>query len=590
MNQSSPIRDLTEAGVFADIDLHFSEFLETLGADAAVALAAATASAMHRTGHACLELGQAGEPVLDLVDQPLALPEDDERTEHLRAIRLASPEELEGALRDSPVVLTPGDPRTDHDGLPLVFDDGRLYLHRLHTAECRVAERFRELARNVNTGPDVRAAVERAFTGTDERTEEAAAAVLAAAGSRLSIVTGGPGTGKTTLVARILSALVDGGSAEPRRIALAAPTGKAAARLRDSVQGRLSADDVLMRVPALAEFPVEARTIHRLLASRTSLINRLQALIVDECSMVDLPLMARLVGALPEECRLILLGDANQLSSVEPGSVFSDLCNAGSGARLEGCVSRLTRNYRFSPASGIGRLAATVVDGDGEGALAVLRDRHDPETTVENLDHEAAFASLARSVAGEWADHMADLEANPEAVEAFPERRVLCSHRRGPFGTNRFNHLVERRLRELRRRTGHDAWYVGRPIIVTQNDRQTDLVNGDAGVVVPGPEGGRRIWFPERDRGDERFLVSPARLPRHESYFALTVHRAQGSEYKHVVFIPGPAASRVNTRELFYTAVTRASDRVTVMASEESVRAAAERLTSRATGLLDRLR
>ena len=593
-NERQAILELTEAGVFADIDRHFGQLMEGLGASAAVALAATAASALHRAGHTCLELDRAaGVPLTDIIEQPTHPQGDDAQDRDLSSHSLPGQSELENALGQSPAVTVATQARERDEARPLVLENGRLYLQRLHAAECRVANRLLNLAQNAARSPGFAASIERAFGGNDERTNEATAAVRAAVLSRLSIVTGGPGTGKTTLVARILSALVDGGAAEPRRIALAAPTGKAAARLQESVQNRLGTGELLERVPALREFPVEARTIHRLLASRTSLVRRLQALIVDECSMVDLPLMARLVGALPEDCRLILLGDANQLSSVEPGSVFSDLCRAGAGARLGECVTRLVRNYRFGRDSGIGRLAAAVVDGDGDGALATLRDGNDAETSFTRLDHEAAFGAFARSVADEWAAHMKGLTANEGQAEAFPARRVLCSHRRGPFGTNRFNYLVERRLTELRVRSERDSDYIGRPIIVTQNDRQTGLANGDAGIVVPGSDGGRRVWFPDRvraDQDDERFLVSTARLPRHESYFALTVHRAQGSEYEEVVFVPGPAASRVNTRELFYTAVTRARRKVVVMATEDSVRAAAGRLTSRATGLLDRLR
>ena len=593
-NERQAILELTEAGVFADIDRHFGELVEGLGAGPAVALAATAASALHRAGHTCLELDRAaGVPLTDIIEQPTHPQGDDAQDRDLSSHSLPDQSELENALGQSPAVTVATQLLEHDEARPLVLENGRLYLQRLHAAECRVANRLLDLAQDAARSPGLAASIERAFGGNDERTAEATAAVRAAVLSRLSIVTGGPGTGKTTLVARILSALVDGGAAEPRRIALAAPTGKAAARLQESVQNRLGSGDLLERVPALSDFPVEARTIHRLLASRTSLVRRLQALIVDECSMVDLPLMARLVGALPEDCRLILLGDANQLSSVEPGSVFSDLCRAGAGARLGECVTRLVRNYRFGSDSGIGRLAAAVVDGDGDGALATLRDGDDAETSFTRLDHEAAFGAFARSVADEWAAHMRGLAANEGQTEAFPARRVLCSHRRGPFGTNRFNYLVERRLTELRLRSERDSDYIGRPIIVTQNDRQTGLANGDAGIVVPGPDGGRRVWFPDRvraDQDDERFLISTARLPRHESYFALTVHRAQGSEYEEVVFVPGPAASRVNTRELFYTAVTRARRKVVVMATEDSVRAAAGRLTSRATGLLDRLR
>ena len=379
------------------------------------------------------------------------------------------------------------------------------------------------------------------------------------------------------------------GLADPRHIGLAAPTGKAASRIQESVRGKL-AEPPLDHVSGIREFPAEAWTIHRLLASRTSRLSRLDALVVDECSMADLRLMDRLATALPPRCRLILLGDANQLASVEPGSVFSDLCRAGDAGPLERSVTTLRKNYRFADDSGIGRLARAVVAGDAARAATVLGTGSGGETRLEPLADEDAFDRFADKCAETWAKHMAKLEADPEAADPFPSERVLCSHRRGPFGTERFNRLVERRLARLGRRSRGDEFYIGRPIIVSRNDRQTNLSNGDTGVVVPGDSGHPHVWFPDLDRDGERYLVSPARLPQHESFFALTVHRAQGSEYDDLVIVPGPAESPVNTRELFYTAVTRARKRVTVMANEDAVRAAVLRMTSRSTGLLDRLR
>ena len=219
--------------------------------------------------------------------------------------------------------------------------------------------------------------------------------------------------------------------------------------------------------------------------------------------------------------------------------------------------------------------------------MAALRSDTDGETCLNPLPDETAFEAFANECATQWGDHMTALHTVPDATPPFPSRRVLCAYRRGPYGVNRFNRLVERRLREAGA-IGDDEFYVGRPIIVTRNDRHTGLSNGDTGVVVDAA-GRHQVWFPELDNADGRFLVSPSRLPQHESFFALTVHRAQGSEYDEVLFVPGDAASRVCTRELFYTAVTRARRRVTVLAEEEAVRAAVQRVTSRATGLGYRL-
>lgn len=586
MRRHARIQALTEAGVLAEIDRCFALLLMDLGAGEEAALAAAVTSAVHRSGHTCLHLRDASRPIAELVEQPDAALSTDAPDPEVLEIALLRREALLEELLGSPVVAARTPPAAER---PLVLDRERLYLHRLFDAECRLAERLVALAADSEPIPGIERAIARMFDEREDRTTEAVAALRTALERRLCIVTGGPGTGKTTLAAKLIAVLVAEGLANPRRIGLAAPTGKAASRIQESVRGKL-AQPPLDDVPGIREFPAEAWTIHRLLASRTSRLSRLDALVVDECSMADLKLMDRLATALPPRCRLILLGDANQLASVEPGSVFSDLCRAGEAGPLGRSVTTLRKNYRFAEHSAIGRLARAIVAGDAAGAAAVLRRGSDAETRLEPLADEDAFDRFAEKCAETWAEHMARLEADPETADPFPSERVLCSHRRGPFGTQRFNRLVERRLARMGRRSHREEFYVGRPIIVSRNDRQTNLSNGDTGVVVPGDSGHTRVWFPDLDRDGERYLVPLARLPQHESFFALTVHRAQGSEYDDLVIIPGPAESRVNTRELFYTAVTRARNTVTVMAGENAVRAAVLRTTSRSTGLLDRLR
>ena len=583
MNQDTLLTDLCEVRAMADIDRYFARLLAEFGAPPAASLAGAVASAMHRSGHACLPLARcAGRPIIEILEWSSAESGHvgGDPPDHVLQARLQAFADLKVALSESPVVACG---QALEAKSPLVLDGDNLYLYRMFAAESRLAQRMRELARDA-AAPSVDVARWMREMLLEE-SEAAIAAAKIAASRHLCVVTGGPGTGKTTLAASLIALLADLGIAEPRRIALAAPTGKAAARLQESVRTQFRARALADKVPALRDFTPVASTLHRLLNRTDTFVD---ALLVDECSMVDMPLMARLLDGLRDGTRLVLLGDAGQLSSVEPGSVFSDLCATSEGGTspLAPCIVRLTKSHRFGSSSGIGRLANAIGRGDAASAIAVLKDS--PDTNLEHLADEAAFVRFARETAAQWAAHIEDSPAG----DAFPARRVLCAHRRGPFGVNRFNRLVERRLRDTGRIPANDAFYPGRPIIVTRNDRAKGRSNGDTGVVILDNRNRRRVWFPDlagQDGDDARFLVSPSRLPEHESFFALTVHRAQGSEYDEVVFIPGDTDSRVNTRELLYTAVTRARSKVTVRADEGTVSAAIRRTTARATGLPDRL-
>ena len=631
---AAPLLDtLHGEGHLDDIDLHFGRLIAELdgGGGPELPLAAAITSAWTRDGHACLALSEvAGR------DWP--------RT-GAGAVRLPALEPWIEALDASPLVARP----EDGERCPLVLDwYGRLYLERLRTAEQAVADGLRRLAgddagvdpegldaasgdRTPESGPrpepeGLDAALDRLFPGTapGDRPREAARIAVC---RRLCVVSGGPGTGKTTTAAAIVALFIELGLAAPARIALAAPTGKAAARLQEAVRGQRRA--LLSRAPALEGFEARATTVHRWLGHRAREGSGIDALILDEGSMVDLTLMARVLRALPDGARLVLLGDASQLASVQPGSVFADLCRAGAGdegvgnepvprppaaldrepaiphggiakrprqrSPLASCVVELVRNWRFDEGGGIGRLAAAIVRGDAPAAVAALRDPSDTAVELHPLPDAAAFERLAVRFADEhFAPALREAltlsEPPAEGAGPLPSFRVLCAHRIGSFGAERFNRSVERRLRTLGLVRTHDAFYPGRPILVTRNDPRTRLSNGDTGVVLRDAAGRAQVWFPELEdaEGGPR-LVPPARLPPHESFFALTVHRAQGSEYEEVAVAPGPADSRVVTRELLYTAVTRARRRVVVYGAAESVAAAVERPTARFSGLCDAL-
>ncbi len=580
---ASFLDELCRQGHIADIDRHFGALAAEIDGRGGpeVPVAAALASAWSRGGHACFSLPEvAGRPWPESGAPPLP--------------GLAPWLET---LSASPVVAEAG----TEERRPLVLDrQGRLYLHRFWIAEHETAAGILGLAGAVASAPPgLEAALDRLFPRSafpDERPRSAARAALR---HRLCVVSGGPGTGKTTTVARIVALLIELGVAAPGRIALAAPTGKAAARLQEAVRGERAA--LLERIPAMDRLAAEASTVHRLLARSGGGVLPVDALILDEASMVDLTLMARVLAALPAGARLVLLGDASQLASVQPGSVFADLCRAGRAAEpLASCVIDLTHNWRFRETGGIGRLAAATRRGDVPDVLASLRGpsrgigEADGITGIRTLSDPAAFDRLAAKLADErFAPHLRAFrgQSEPEG-RAGPRQpfQVLCAHRVGPFGAERFNRVVERRLRALGLASANDPFYPGRPILVVRNDARTGLSNGDTGFVRRDAHGRVRVWFPElTEAGGGPRLVSPARLPSHESFFALTVHRAQGSEYDEVAVVLGPADSRVATRELLYTAVTRARRRVTVHGSEESIAAAVERVTGRSSGLHDAL-
>ena len=582
------LNELQGDGTVTDIDVHFARLLADLdgGGSPELLLGSALASAWTREGHACVSLPEVAE----------------RHGTQWGAARLPDLDAWIEALHASRVVARPGAARE----CPLVLDgQGRLYLERLWTAEQAVADGLRGLSGGLTEAiePDrLEAALDRLFPGTDRDDRSRMAARIAAC-RRLCVVSGGPGTGKTTVAARIVALLVDLGLAAPGRIALAAPTGKAAARLQEAVRDQHRG--LASKVPSLEGYEALATTVHRWLLHRGRDPRRarpVEALVLDEGSMVDLALMARVLDALPGGARLVVLGDASQLASVQPGAVFADLCRAGAVATDPGssprstglapCVVTLEKNWRFDPAGGIGRLAAAVVRGDAPAVLEALLDPTDEAVELRPLRDADRFDRLAGWFADErFAPDLRAMEAirepgeSPRSLSSF---RVLCAHRVGSFGAERFNRVVERRLRALDLVRARDVFYLGRPILVTRNDPRTGLSNGDTGVVLRDAEDRIQVWFPELGDTTGRYrLVSPARLPPHESFFAVTVHRAQGSEFDDIAVVLGPAESRVATRELLYTAVTRARRRVAVYGTEDSVGAAVERVTVRSSGLSD---
>ncbi|MFP6641148.1 MAG: exodeoxyribonuclease V subunit alpha, partial [Myxococcota bacterium] len=418
--------------------------------------------------------------------------------------------------------------------------------------------------------------------------------------SRFCVLSGGPGTGKTSTVGRILALLIEqarAGQREPLRIQLAAPTGKAAAHLSFSLEQSLVGLEVDEDVRAA--IPRTAATLHRCLGAAGSEGRRfrygaaqllpLDVMLVDEASMVDLALMTQLVEAVPARARLILLGDRDQLASVEAGAVLGDITRPGPAGDTAPSIVHLTHNYRFASDSGVGRLTRAVNEGDFEAAMAVLEDPSHPEVRWIEPGAEEFRVALSGWVAEGYAPFLS--ESDPAArLRAFDHFRVLSVHRHGRFGVESLNAMIES---QLATEAGFDTrvpFYAGRPLGVTRNDYELELYNGDVGVVTESPNkagGGGRALFLSAD-GRPR-SVSTLRLGSAETVFAMSVHKSQGSEFDEVVVVLPHEDSALVTRELLYTAVSRARERVTLFAPRDVLRAAIGRRVERASGLAEAL-
>ena len=681
------------AGLLASADIHVASALGRLGGDKddQVALAVALAVRAPRVGHVLTDLRTVRETAIAGVE---------EQTD-LSGLPWPQPEPWLECLRSSPLVSV-GDRRAPDRPIRLIGTS--LYLDRYWRDETDVA--FDLIARSEALPLDVDEDVLAQGTARlyrEDRSGLQQRAALTALRRRLSVIAGGPGTGKTTTVARLLALVVAQAEAAMSRrplIALAAPTGKAAARMAEAVHDEARKMDIDAPVRQLL-LELGASTVHRLLGRRPGSSARFRhdrnnklphdVVVVDETSMMSLPLMARLVEAVRSDARLVLLGDHEQLASVEAGAVLGDIVGpaaaaeplspgapglagpASSGAqranrairavsssnpavagtngltehgssdpsRIGECITVLRANYRFS--GKLTGLAGAVRSGDEEAVLASFtRQPPGPGATgfawwlaVDPVETAQAALEPVMSLvleAGRPLLESARAGDGPAALQALDRFRLLCAHRTGPAGVSTWNALVEQRLAasEVGAATGggptagvltgagltgagltgagltgarligagltgagltgagptEGGWYVGRPVVVTENDYTLGLFNGDTGVVIARDDGGLSVAF---RRGGGVISVSPSRLGAVETAFAMTVHRAQGSEFDVVIVLLPTASSRVLTRELLYTAVTRARRGVILIGTEEPIRAAVSRPIARASGLTARL-
>jgi exodeoxyribonuclease V alpha subunit len=516
-------------------------------------------------------------------------------------------------LRSSGVVGDPG------EFAPLILDrSDRLYLQRYWKYEDELGRnlqaRLRDKSpRDFDPGDLVQGIAE-LFPGPSDLQKVAA---FVAATSRLCVISGAPGTGKTRTIVLICALLIRLAAKRELTFALAAPTGKAAARLKETI----AQTGVSLRLPGDLKLPADASTIQRLLGARgdsphfrhnAKIPLTADVVIVDEASMIDLALLAKLFDAIRPDARIILVGDKDQLASVEAGSAFRDICTPGfelgvsvslaeafaksTGEKLDGTstdqapihsvVVELRRNYRFTPGAGIGELSSAVNRGDAVGAIAVLKSagsiRWRPTPSLKNFERELRERVFPRF------EKLLKLSDPAVALKQLAEFAVLCALRRGPFGAETVNALLEGMLRETGLIEVAGRYHAGEPIIIVRNDYNVGLFNGDLGIVLPDAITGElRVFF--RGEEDEVLNFAPGRLPAHEPAFALTVHKSQGSEFRDALVILPERHAPVLTRELLYTGITRVRETVEVWASEEILRQTIERKIARSSGLRDRL-
>ena len=601
-------KNLRGSGCFKNIDHHFASFMQRLSGSNRdeIYWTAAILSSHTREGHICLNLS-------DLSDADfLKMKFEEALNESVPVLPL---EAVRDALIHSAVVGEPGAFK------PMILDtQDRLYLNRYWQYQENLAAYIRPRMlgeKTVSDSQKIRHLLAKYFpeTATVEPDWQKIAAAVALL-KKVCVITGGPGTGKTFTVAKIIALLLE--TDANLRIKLGAPTGKAANRLLGSIQRVMETLDLPDAIRAA--FPKEALTIHRMLGFirhspqfRHHAENPLDVdvVIIDEASMVDLALMAKLVDALPPQAKLILLGDNHQLASVEAGAVLADICGPGElqffskdftnilekltdqklnrttkkSDKMQDCLVELQYSYRFAAQKGIGALSESVNSGEVDAALEIIKNSEFRDVSWQPLQSALLLQRIHEIFSGYT------ISDDPAKVfEQFSKGRILCALREGPYGVRELNRQIERFVKKQLGIKSDASWYPGQPILITENDYSLKLFNGDLGIVLPDPEnaGHLKVYF-EDEEGTFR-KIQPIRLPDYESAFAMTVHKSQGSEFEHVLLVLPENDNPIVTRELVYTAITRAVQKIEIWGSEEMFRSAVQRNIRRSSGLYDALR
>jgi exodeoxyribonuclease V alpha subunit len=645
----SAMETLCDKNLIRQLDYQFARFIHSIETNAPeeVAFVAGLLSNELSKGNICLPIDQIEKR--DILSSNGLLPPS--------LISTLKETPWQAILSNASCVGSDSTTFADDVAYPLVFDGRRLYLHRYWYYERFLASKLYKLAEPIAfNGQEInrlKQRLDRLFpevAGESRDLNWQKVAVAVALTRRLSVISGGPGTGKTTTVVKLLLALIEQGLQKEHmlKIKLVAPTGKAAARLTESVGSTvkmLSHDD---KVNAL--IPTSASTIHRLLGAIPNRAgfnhnenNRLHLdiLVVDEASMVDLPLMAKLLEALPDHARLVLLGDKDQLASVEAGAVLGDICsfsNLGYGTKQVALLSSLTgiseqeyisakacasngkdmsssladslcvlrKSYRFDEHSGIGLLAKAINEGETQNAKRVLTGQYKDVSysilTSETYHEMISFLCAQYKTYLDCVHQAANIDVSQmeshalKALSLFVQCRLLCAVRGGEFGLNTLNNQIEMALNSDKIiQSNEELWYVGRPVMITRNDHTLGLFNGDIGITMlvsqrdeTGEEQSYLKVFFEMPDGSVK-AVLPSRIPDHDTAYAMTIHKSQGSEFPTTVIVLPTDFSPVLSRELIYTAVTRARNHLRLFADEKIVFQSIKQRTERLSGLKSRL-
>ncbi|MGD9240425.1 MAG: exodeoxyribonuclease V subunit alpha [Desulfobacterales bacterium] len=619
MLKRNTIKSLLQKGLLSEIDIQFAKFISGLSPDndPHIFLAAALVSHTTASGNICLNLEKTAGNLL------AGTPEDRESFECPQLdVWLEK-------LKTHPAVGRPG------EKCPLILDaKNRFYLYRYWDYENTLSKSIeKRICINIADldFQRLKHSLDRLFPKSKQpgvNWQKIAAAVASL--RHFSVITGGPGTGKTFTVTQVLALLMEQAPGKRLQIYLAAPTGKAAARLKESLEhakSRMNCDDEVK-----ARLPADVFTIHRMLKPikgspyfRHDSDNPLMAdvVVVDEASMVDLALMAKLFRAVPQNARLILIGDKDQLASVEAGSVLGDICDrevmhgfsdsfmdrikeltgedlgqmvqaSDEGSRLQDSIVVLQKSYRFAAGSGIGGLSRAVNRADTDRAFAILDDSEEKSINWLQLKaNEDLIATLSHQIVSGYKSYLKTRDP-ADALQRLRRFKILCALNIGPLGAQAINKLAEQVLSRQNLiqldPMAENPWYAGRPVLITRNNYQLGLFNGDIGITLPAAEAREKqlfVYFPDDTGGVRRFQIH--QLPEHETVYAMTVHKSQGSEFDEVLFILPDKAFSILTRELIYTALTRARRKIRIWGNRSIIRNAIAQKIERTSGLRDAL-